>query len=129
MKQYFKKFCAATILCTILGLPIIVFAASYTSSFNFDTTLTGSTRSFNGSNINLKTVSKSSGHTAASSRYFTVALYRKNTIGSSYVGEASFLRDGTSNKTWTNVGSGKYYFYFSKGFDGRYVKGTATMYN
>ncbi len=129
MRKYLRKIFAVTGLCCILGFPVMVFASSYSTSFSFNTSVTGPTRSYSGSNITLKTVSSSSGSGTASSNSFSVALYRKNTIGSTYIGTYNFSRNGTSTNTWKSVGSGNYYFYLSKGNDGHTVKGTASMYN
>jgi len=54
---------------------------------------------------------------------FSVSLYRDNPwyIGDDFIGKVSFPRNGTKTTAWTNVGSGDYYFYFTKANDGATV--------
>lgn len=43
---------------------------------------------------------------------YTVNLYRKNFIGSSFIGAKTVKIDGFNEIKRSNVGKGKYYFYF-----------------
>ena len=76
--------------------------------------------SFNGKNISISTTCYTTGTNSSSN--FSVTLYRKNTITTDTIGSASLKRNGSSSAKWSNVGSGNYYFYFSKANDGAWVK-------
>lgn len=52
---------------------------------------------------------------------FSVSLYRKNFIGSSLIGTVVRPREGYHDITWSNAGSGNYYFYYRKARDGANV--------
>lgn len=105
------------------------FAASYTSTFSFDTTLTGATRNYTGKNISISATSAQSAQILDHNTY-TVSLYRKGTFSSDLIGSAVMPRDGFGKKEWTNVGDGKYYFYFSKTHDAVWLTSDdVTMFN
>lgn len=56
--------------------------------------------------------------------FFDVALYRvdaRNSRVTSFIGSASFKRNGFTKATWQNVGPGNYKFVFSKSNDGAVV--------
>lgn len=113
-----------------MGLPTLAFASSYTSSFYFDSTLKGTTRSYDGKNIAINTsTSSSGGSTIASSSEYKIELYRQKTFGQDYIGKVNHPRNGSKTSSWGNVGAGKYFFHFVKGIDGHEVRGTAKMYN
>lgn len=119
----------------MLAIPSMVFASSYSSSLSFDSNLHGQARSFDGQNLTMSidAYSTTSGTTYPASSYFTATLYRYHSWASDdYIGSASYKRDGYTSKTWSNVGSGSYYWDFSKAIDGWWVKadsGDVKMYN
>jgi len=127
-RKFLKKLGAGVILSIMLSLPIVSLAASdYYSSLSFDSTLKGATRSFSGGyNVVMEMNAssyRSSGSSAPASSYFSAALYRYHTILSDdYLGTVSYKRDGYSLYYWIGVGSGSYYFKFSKAIDGWTVK-------
>lgn len=125
----FKKILSIFTLSVIMSIPIVAFASSYTSTLYFDSTLTGDTRYYNGNNITLS-ISAYTGYGQATGGNFSASLYRKNMITSDYIGKAYYTRNGYSTNTWSNVGSGNYYFYFSKAIDGVEVySNSVSMYN
>lgn len=92
--------------------------SSYESSGWFENTYKAPERSYDGNNIAITITAHNSVPTHINTT-FTVTLYRKNWIGSSKIGSATFDRDCVGQTaTWTNVGSGTYYFVFSKQGDG-----------
>lgn len=93
-----------------------VFASSYTSSIRFKVSLKGDTREYTGNNINYSATTDVS-FTHVTNKQYTVELYRKKLIGADLVGSAKLNREGYNSCKWTNVGSGKYYIYFSKAND------------
>ncbi len=92
------------------------------SNFSFGTTLTGSTRYYDLDNIGCDFYAYTDSGTGVNGNdYFYITLYRQNAIGTTNCGKKAALRNGSSHLDWTNVGAGKYYFYFSKAFDGQVV--------
>lgn len=109
-------FCVSFVPC--------VYAASknkYTSTLSFDTTCTGATRYYSGDNIQISlsthptNISNKDFNKSKYSKNYYITLYRKgwfwhtDKIGQ---GKATILKNSTIK--WSNVGSGDYYFYFSK---------------
>ncbi len=71
---------------------------------------------FDGNNIGIEmTASCSTGGS------FTASLYRMNGANLSFIGSATFKRNGFTKATWSNVGSGTYRFVFTKTSDGSTV--------
>lgn len=110
------------LLIFMMSLCSVVYASSYTSTLAFKAPYSGATRSFDGQNIQY-TASTYSDVPEYIANTYTVALYRKNFIGSSLIGKSKELkRDGTADVKWSNVGPGKYYLFFSKASDNIYVR-------
>lgn len=129
MSKLFQKFLASFLLISLMVGPLVAYAASYTSEFSFKTSFVGTTRAFNGTNISISATATTNGVKSEFSTY-SVTLYRKNLLSSERIGTVNMSMNGTSTRTWTNVGSGKYYFYFSKGTDGVTVSSkNVKMYN
>ena len=116
MKKKITK-CLCIVLVFVLMFTCTAFASSYNCSINFKVACQGATREFDGQNITYGGTMKGDWVHATCYEY-TVALYRKKLIGSTYIGEAKLLRDTYDSCTWSNVGAGKYYLYFSKANDG-----------
>ena len=96
-------------------------ATTYTSDLEFQGEHEGTVRSYTGSDISWKgttSVRKQASHMGDT---FKVTLYRKNFIGTSLIGTVEMKRSGSNSKKWTNVGSGKYYFFYTKARDGAVV--------
>lgn len=112
-------------VCSLL-LPLVVFASSYTSTLYFTADHTGATRSYTGSNINISMICTTNTPTTKDingnyifPQEFTTKLYRSGFLGTStYIGSVSSPKNGQTSKGWTNVGSGDYFFTFSKNHDG-----------
>lgn len=119
----FKGIIASMLLLVfMLSSCFAVYASSYSTTVAFKAPYSGATRSFDGQNIQY-TASTSSDNPDYIVKVYYVSLYRKKAIGSTLVGTSTELqRDGTANVKWSNVGSGKYYIYFSKATDGIYVR-------
>lgn len=101
-----------------LGSSSVSTYSSYESSGWFENTYKAPERSYDGNNIGITITAHNSVPTHINTT-FTVTLYRKNFIGSSKVGSVTFSRSCSGEThTFTNVGSGKYYFVFSKAGDG-----------
>lgn len=76
-KRIFKKFVATFAFLGIIAIPMIAYASSYTSTLYFNTTLTGATRYYNGSDISISANLYTTGVGYNSSQYYTVSLYKK----------------------------------------------------
>lgn len=128
-----KKVISLTLLIAIVfAIPAAVYASSYYITFDFTANLTGQTRSFSGSNINIQTNAIQSSCTLyPASSTFQVSLYRNRTwpIPNDYIGSAYHYRDGYSSTTWTNVGSGNYFSIFSKATDTCRITGDGYIQN
>lgn len=126
-----KKFVAFLVFAVMLSWPLVALASSYYSSFDFDTTLTGATRYYNGSSISITGTTYSV--PGGSPGTISITLKRDNPwpTGDDTIGTVTFNRNGPNGpRTWSNVGAGNYYFYFSKSFDGvRVLCDSFHMYN
>ena len=117
----FQKILAGLILIlTFFSFHTTAFASSYNTSFSFDTTLKGITRSFDSQNIAFEASSATSipwRHTVKTTYYIT--LYRDNGWqGKEKIGEVTLNRDSWGKAEWSNAGPGNYFIYLSKIFDG-----------
>ena len=94
------------------------------SNFSFDTTLRGETRWFDLDNIGCEFTAYTDSGTGMSDEldFFNISLNRDYGVFSTGCGTYSAPRNGYSHFDWYNVGSGDYFFYFSKAFDGQTVK-------
>lgn len=77
------------------------------------TSVSGSTRYYDGSNVGIE-MTCTTGGTNACDSYFSVELHRVSGFSDTYIGSAAFKHNGFTKATWTNVGSGNYYFKFVK---------------
>lgn len=116
-----KLLFVAVILIIAVLLPLGIFASSYTSTLNFTATCTGPTRNYTGQDMNISMSCTTDTPPYHPVQDFRVELYRSNFLGPTYIGSTRFLRAGSNSAAWTNVGSGDYYFYFSKAIDNYYV--------
>ena len=115
-------------LVLVFAVPGIALASSYNIWYEFDSTLTGPWRSYDGQNIEFQLNSTASGATAGAT--FTVQLNRKTLFGFEMVGSASAPQNGSKTIRWSNVGPGTYNSYFSKNYtDGVWVTGTGVFRN
>lgn len=96
-------------------------ATSYTSSLLFQGEHTGPTRSYTGKNMYWSGYTYTQYQLDFMPTTFTVSLYRKKFIGASFIGSVECQRTGNQNAEWTNIGDGKYYFYYTKARDGANV--------
>lgn len=100
-------------------------ASAYYSTLYFGghgiTKTIGATRYYDGQNVSISMTASSSGSGSACDPYFSVELHRAHGIFNDYVGSAAFKRDGFTGASWSNVGSGNYYFVFVKCDDGKYI--------
>lgn len=111
-----KSFISILVLLVLVLMPMVVFASSYYSSLSFKGEYDGPVRSYDGNNVGIELTAYCQNLVNASD-YFDVQLFRKG-LFSTYIGTASFLRNGFGSNTWTSVGSGNYYFAFRKTRDG-----------
>ena len=118
MRKLLPAFRAVFVFALVAAvvIPAVAFATSYTSTATFKVYLAGASRSYSGTNILYTATGTPSGTNPAATTY-KVELYRDKLIDD-YIGSKSFPRSGQYGVTWTNVGSGKYYFCFSKANDG-----------
>ncbi|ARU61273.1 hypothetical protein CBW65_09915 [Tumebacillus avium] len=108
-------------------VPFTALASSYNIWYEFDTTLTGQTRYYDGQNISLSLNSSTpiSGITT-----FNVMLYREVNWGVDVVvGSGTAQRNGVTSLKFPNVGPENYYTYFSKAYDTDTVTGTGIFSN
>lgn len=104
-----------------LSFAAIAFASTYTTSYSFSTTVTGSTRAFTGSNISFTSPTAGSYPSKhAINKTYYVTLYRDNTwpMADSKIGKVTLTRDTSGTAQWSSVGAGNYYIYLSKANDG-----------
>lgn len=88
------------------------------------TEMSGATHYYYGNNLGIEMSCYTKGSSSKCDTYFSVELHRLT--GSyydvdEYVGSAAFKRNGFTKATWTNVGSGRYYFKFRKCPDGQSI--------
>ncbi len=102
-----------------LLVPTVAFASDYWSTLSFSTALKGATRYYDRNNINISMDSRATA--GGSSHLYYVQLNRSRWWGSQALGTISVLRNGRGNGRWSGVGSGNYFFYFSKANDGAWV--------
>jgi hypothetical protein len=110
----------------LIGAALLVPTASafavtqswYGSTFAYNTTLAGSTRYYDGSNVGIEFHAyQNSGRISPS---LGVALYRDGWVDD-YIGTQYGTCSGFNHFDWSGVGSGNYYFYFNKTTDGLWV--------
>lgn len=100
-----------------------VLGSSYNSTIWYDTTLSGAVRWYDGQNIQIS-MNSHVDRAGSSQNFHTVQLYRRSCIlwcGDALIGSKQIPREGFGSSRWTNVGSGNYWFYFYKSFDGVHV--------
>jgi hypothetical protein len=128
-KRKIQKVLSSSVLAAILLLPTAALASSYTSTFDVYSSsgFTGPTRYYNGQDISIKTYNKSTSGSGTSTT-FSIALYRDGWLND-YIGTVSHSRTSDSTSTFSNVGSGDYFFKFWKNDDGVRVWGDVKMWN
>lgn len=85
------------------------------------TSYSGQKRYYDGNNVGIEMTCSAAGGSACDS-YFSVELHRKNSLlEDTYIGSAPFKRNGFSKATWSNVGSGNYFFKFVKCSDSQSI--------
>lgn len=119
MKKHFRKALSlfSIAIVSFSAFAGVALASSYTTSYLFGTTVTGQTRSFNGSNISFSSFAKSSFYHNLNKTY-SVTLYRDNIFSDDKIGSKVLNRDMSQTTKWTNVGPGNYYVFLSKQNDG-----------
>lgn len=103
---------------------IVAFAAtsSYTAPLSFQGQHTGSAREYTGTDMHWYGSTTEQYGKPEYPDVFYVYLYRKNSLGSTLIGDGRMLpRTGPHSLWWDNVGSGTYYFFYSKARDGANV--------
>lgn len=136
MKKLIVKFFAPLfmlLLCSF-SLVIPVYAAhknqEYKSTLDFQGEYEGLKRYYKYSHISYEATASayvyktpvSSNNTFYAKTYY-VSLYRKRGfLFSDYIGKKALSRYKYGKATWTNVGSGNYYFRFDKARDGVTIK-------
>jgi hypothetical protein len=97
----------------------IVFASSYTTSFNFSKEFQGQVRSFDGKNIQfVSSYAQSLPRPHSVNKYYSVELHREKIGPDDYIGKVQLRRDSSGTAKWSSVGPGKYYVYLLKANDG-----------
>ncbi len=130
MKIKFKKCIGLVILLSVLVVPNIIYAASYSTSYSFKNSVSGSARSYSAGKINLSlssTQNTTKGLYKPASSSFEVELYRQHVLYSTYIGNFYAPRDGSKSSGWTNMSVGNYFVRLSKIDDGCYINGTMKM--
>lgn len=122
-----KKFRALAIFFAIsFSFSPHVDASSYYSSATFSTYLRGATRSYSGSNISISPTGASCSGCVPTT--YNISLWRNVSFGSdNRIGTLQCPRASNCLRTWTNVGSGDYYFVFERAADGG-VQTVSTVY-
>ena len=114
MKKLKITLCFIALLIVILSC--MAFTSTYYTTLNIKVAVQGPTRYYNGQNLQYSATTSVDWH-HKTNHYYTVALYRKNFIGASYIGSKNLLRDGHGIINWSNIGPGNYYTYTSKAND------------
>lgn len=91
------------------------------SNFSFDTTLRGQTRYYDLDNIGCDFAAYTKDSSNGRATTFQVELFRDYGIYASSCGARTASRNGSFKSDWMGVGSGNYYFYFSKAFDSQWI--------
>lgn len=103
-----------------LSLPVAAYAlvpvSPYVSTLSLVYDFRGATRDYSGPGVYIS-VDKPSCNTAGT---YTISLYRDKLIDSR-IGTVTRDRNKSGGATWTNAGSGRYYFRFQKSGDGATV--------
>lgn len=127
MKNKIISLSFIVLLVVFSSFSLTVYAASdtYYSTLAFQGEHTGQTRTYTHKNISYSASAYSTlgGKTVTvNSKYaktYTVSLYRKTGwFTSEKVGSSNLSRYQYGSASWTNVGTGDYYFYFTKARDG-----------
>ena len=123
----------ATVIVMLITFSLVVATVSasvmmsvYSTSVSFTNYYGGATRSYTGSSssedMNWKGTTHTIDQTSSMSSTFTISLYRERKfLPDQLIGQVVCDREGYHNITWTSVGAGNYYFYYSKDNDGATV--------
>lgn len=115
-----SKSIGLALLGSVLVFPTIASASSYDINYSFAVSLTGSTRSFDGTNIKVGVTSTYTQNdpvvTSTSEPTYSCKLYRDNTwpLADDYVSATDFNTVGDDSNIWYGVGSGSYYIWLTK---------------
>ena len=129
MKKLKKGVLLSAMATLGLLVPAVAFASSYNITYNFDSNLTGPSRSFNGQNIGVNLNSTYQGYYLHPSNTFTVQLYRDHWYGDSYIGQGTAPSQESTTIDWSNVGPGNYNLQMHHQPYGYYVNGSGSIYN
>lgn len=100
--------------------------ASYNISYSFGANLKGKARSFSAGTIKATLKTTCSG---SSTSEFNGELWRKNTVGESYISRQTFHLNGSRTRSWGGLNAGNYFIGFVKANDGSIAKGSGTFSN
>lgn len=98
MKKKLVTIGSAMILVVIVAMS--VFASSYTSSLYFQGEYGSEARYYDGQNIYFKATTYVDYTITGGQDWFRVELYRKNWIGTDYIGGEYYKRVGTDDSTF-----------------------------
>lgn len=115
-----ERWIATLTMFTVALVPSVAFAASsYWSTLDYTVALRGATRAYTGAHMHISLTSHESLDTNINTHKISLYRDRNWPISDDYIGFVNVPREGASGtKTWSNVGSANYYFYFSKANDG-----------
>ncbi|WP_109687710.1 hypothetical protein [Tumebacillus permanentifrigoris] len=109
MNVWKQKLAVSLVALSALLVPVVAFAANntYDIQYNFDSNLTGTTRTFGGSNIAVDLNSNYNG--TDKSNYFSVDLFRHHTFSSDdFISTGTAPSIGTKTIQWGGVGAGDF---------------------
>lgn len=118
-----KKFISYLLILAIAAqmLSVVALAVSgtkYTAELSFRGEHTGSVREYTGTDMHWYGTTYEEDWSPGNPHVFYVSLYKKGLFSSTRIGEAiECYRDDYHYLTWSDVGSGKYYFYYTKARD------------
>lgn len=118
---YISLLLALLLSSEAFGAPVVL-RNWFGSNFAFDTTLRGSTRYFDLDNIGCDFKAYTDSGKGLANDTFNIELRRDHGFWYDGCGSQTAARNGSSHFDWYGVGSGDYYFYFSKTFDGQVVR-------
>ena len=100
--------------------------ASYTINYSFGANLKGTPRSFSAGTIKATLNTKCSG---AATTEFNGELWRKNSVGESFISRQTFPLNGSRTRSWSGLNAGNYFLGLVKANDGSTAKGSGTFSN
>lgn len=100
--------------------------SSYNIDYSFKVNLKGTPRNFNTGTIKATLNTKCSG---SSTNEFNGELWRKNSIGESFIGRQTFPLNGSRTRSWSGLNAGTYFISLVKANDGSTAKGNGVFSN